>query len=89
MNLISRFIKRWKFRNSISSDQSQNVVDGMVKAKALYKELSLLAHPDRNQEHRDVAEELMKKVVQNRHNYSQLLMLKAEIKEKLQNIKEQ
>ena len=83
MNVINRILNRWRFRKSILGDQSRNVVDGMVKAKALYRELSRLAHPDRHLEKREIAEDIMKRVVANRYNYSRLLALKREIEEKL------
>lgn len=84
MNILSRFIRRLKFRASITSDESNNVVDGIVKAQQLYKELSLKVHPDLNPDKIDIAEELMKRVVENRFNYAALLSLKQEIAEKLQ-----
>lgn len=84
MNILSRFIKRLKFRSTITSDESNNVVDGMVKAQQLYKELSLVAHPDRNPDKAEIAEELMKRIVENRFNYAALLSLKQEVSEKLQ-----
>ena len=83
MNVISRIFNRRRFRRSVKGDQSQNVVDGMVKAKALYKKLCQLAHPDRHQDKKGIAEDIMKRVVANRHNYSELLALKREIEEKL------
>lgn len=84
MNFISRFFKRLKFRKSIKQDQSRNVVDGMVKARKLYKELSRQAHPDRHPTKRDVAEDLMKRLVENRYNYKGLIILQEEIKNKLE-----
>ena len=83
MNAFYRIINRLRFRKTIKEDQSQNVVDGIAKAKALYKELCLLSHPDRHQEKKELAEDIMKRVVSNRHNYSKLLSLKEEIEEKL------
>lgn len=83
MNVISRILNRWRFRKSIKGDQTQNVVDGMVRAKTLYKELCQLAHPDRHQDKKEDAEDIMQRVVANRHNYSKLMALKREIEEKL------
>ena len=83
MNIFSRFINRLRFRKTIKADQSVNVVDSMVKARKLYKELCIMAHPDKNHEHQAIAEELMKKVVANRFDYNELIHLKTEIKEKL------
>lgn len=45
MNLFSRLFRRIRFRRTIKSDQSINVVDGMVKARRLYKELSVTEQP--------------------------------------------
>ena len=83
MNPISRFFTRMKFRRVIKTDESFNVVDSMVKARRLYKELSLVAHPDKNPTRKDIAEDLMRQVTANKHNYSALVSLKAEIEEKL------
>lgn len=83
MNPISRFFTRLKFRRAIKSDESSNVVDSMVKARILYKELRVVAHPDKHPSKRDIAEELMQQVTANKHNYSVLISLKKEIEEKL------
>lgn len=83
MNVINRILNRWKFRKTVKGDQTQNVVDGMVRAKALYKELCQLAHPDRHQDKKEIAEDIMQRVVANRHNYSKLIALKRELEEKL------
>ena len=48
MNPISRFFARMKFRRVIKTDESSNVVDSMVKARKLYKELSIAVHPDKH-----------------------------------------
>lgn len=83
MHPIGRFLTRLKFRRQIKTDESSNVVDSMVKARQLYKELSFFAHPDKHLSRKDVAEEIMQRIVANRHNYSALLSLKNEIEEKL------
>lgn len=83
MNFIFRFIKRFKFKKTISIDESNNVVDGMVKAKKLYKELSKIAHPDLNPQREELAKDIMAKIVANRYNYSELLLLKEEIEKTL------
>lgn len=63
--------------------QSINVVDSIVKAKSLYKELVLRAHPDRNVEKRDIAEELTKLLTANKFNYKELKKIEVLIDEKL------
>lgn len=83
MNPISRFFARMKFRRVIKTDESSNVVDSMVKARKLYKELSIATHPDKHPSKKDVAEKLMQQVTTNKHNYSVLISLKNEIEEKL------
>lgn len=83
MNALDRFFRRLKFRKTVKTDETQNVVDSMVKARKLYKELSIAAHPDKHLSKKDIAEDLMQRVTANRHNYSVLISLKAEIEEKL------
>ena len=83
MNIFSRLINRLRFRKTIKTDQSTNVVDSMVKARKLYKELCIKTHPDKHLGQQAIAEELMKKVVANRFDYNGLLQLQTEIKEKL------
>ena len=83
MNILGRFLLRMKFRKTVKTDETQNVVDSMVRARKLYKELSLMAHPDKHPSKRDVAEDLMQRVTANKRNYSELISLKAEIAEKL------
>ena len=83
MNIVRRFINRIRFRNTIKRDESANVVDSMVKARRLYKELSLSAHPDKHPDKSEIAEDIMQRIAKNKHNYSELLKLKIEIVEKL------
>ena len=83
MNLLKRFFIRHRFRKQIKSDQSLNVIDGMVKAKSLYKELCVLAHPDRHPYNTEMAEELMKRIVENKHNYAELIKLKEVVNQRL------
>ncbi len=83
MNIIRRLIARSRFRKYIRKDESINVVEGMVKARQLYKELCMEAHPDRHPSNRDVALDLMQRINENRHNYAALAALKSEVEEKL------
>ena len=83
MNIFIRIINRIRFRRTIKGDESANVVASMVKARKLYKELSLAVHPDRHPDRRETAESLMRRVTSNKHNYSELLKLKTEIEKKL------
>jgi hypothetical protein len=83
MNILLRFWKRLRFRRTVKRDESSNVVDSMVLARRLYKELSVKAHPDRNPNCRAEAEDLMQRIVANRFNYAALVALKQEVSEKL------
>ena len=83
MNIFSRYIKRIKFRRTITKDESRNVVDGVVKAHRLYRQLCLVAHPDLHPDKKEVAESLMARLVANKHDYEALLILKAEIEKEL------
>lgn len=83
MSIISHFFNRLKFRRTITSDESLNVVDGIAKAQKLYKKLCVKAHPDHNQDRIEVAEDLMKRIVANKFNYEILRQLESEINEKL------
>lgn len=83
MNLIARLLNRYKFHKTIKADETSNVVDGIVKAKALYKKLSIAVHPDRNPGNREQAEELMEKVVANKHNYAALREIEKEVNQTL------
>lgn len=83
MNPIIRFFTRLKYRRVIKTDESSNVVESMVKARKLYRELSIAAHPDKHPSKKDIAEGLMQQVTVNKHNYSGLISLKNEIEEKL------
>lgn len=80
---IIRFLKRLKFRKNIHKDESYNVVNGIAKAKEIYKRLAIVAHPDRNPAHREEAEYLMSRITANRYNYDALVRLEEEVKEKL------
>ncbi len=79
MNILVRFLKRLRFRENVEKDESLNVIDGIVNARKLYKELCVKAHPDKNLEHRKEAEELMKRIAMSRYNYAELLSLKYEV----------
>lgn len=83
MNVLTRLFKRMRFRKTIKTDESINVVDGIVKARILYKKLSLQAHPDKNINRREEAEDIMQRLTANRHNYAELIEIDKEIKEKL------
>ena len=83
MGFIGRFMNRLRFRRQFSRDESNNVVDSIVKARALYRELCVRAHPDRNPDKREVADNLMQRITANKFNYSELLILKKEIEKTL------
>lgn len=63
MTILSRFFKRLRFRKSLKKDESINVIDGMVKAKILYKRLSIIAHPDKHPNDTALAGDLMSRIL--------------------------
>ena len=85
MGFIQRLLNRIRFRKTIKHDESTNVVNGIAKARKLYKELIPKVHPDRHQKQKEIAEELTQRINENRYNYDALLILKREAEEKLYN----
>lgn len=83
MNFFNRFITRLKFRRTIRTDESSNVVDSIAKARKLYKNLCIVAHPDKHPSKKEFAEDIMQRITANKHNYSVLKSLEMEIAEKL------
>lgn len=80
---FKRFINRLRFRTHVRTDESLNVIDSIAKARQLYRALSVKAHPDRNPKQREVAEDIMQRLVANKQNYAGLLLIQEEIEEKL------
>lgn len=83
MNILVRLINRIHFKMKESADEGKNVVAGMAMAKQLYKELAIKAHPDRNPDKRELAEDITSRLTCNKHNYNALLKLKEEIEKNL------
>lgn len=75
LNLIRWFRKRKKQR----SKEYLNVVEGMGKAKALYKSLIAIAHPDKHPNEEEIYTEIMDRITANRYNYSELVKIKQEV----------
>lgn len=79
-----KILKKILFRNKTTLEHNEvNVVDSIVKAKKLYKELIIKTHPDRNPQNSELANSLAQQVTKNRYNYAELLKLKQIINEKL------
>ncbi len=79
MNILYRLINRIKFKRLIKSNESKNVVAGMVKARKLYKDLVVKAHPDKHA----IAEDITSRLTCCKYDYANLLKLKDEIEKKL------
>ena len=71
------------FSERDNKDESLNVVESIGKAKALYKELLVQAHPDRNPTNVDLATSITDLINKNRYNYKELLKLKTRIETEL------
>ena len=70
-------------RHKPLSADAHNVVVSIGKAKALYKELIAIAHPDKNPNNKKEAEEITQLLNQHRRDYSMLLQLKQRIDNEL------
>ena len=79
-NFFKRMFRRHK---KVVEHNEVNVVDSIVKARKLYKELILKAHPDKNPDNVDLAKTLSQQVTENRYNYAELKKLQQIINEKL------
>ena len=64
-------------------DEIINVVASIGKARALYKDLIIKAHPDRNPNKVEIATEITDHLNNNRFNYRELLKLKSRIETEL------
>lgn len=72
-----------KLRKKVLSENIDfdNIIQSSLKAKQLYDELKVVAHPDRFQEPEkiDKATELFQSIHQNKGNYQKLLELKVRV----------
>ena len=77
--MISWFKKFFKNSNKDSIHEGINVVESIGKAKSLYKELIILAHPDRHPNREELYQELTNRINANRYNYNELVKIKEEL----------
>lgn len=80
---ISNYFRRKRVRSKVREEV--NVVESMAKAKSLYKELILKAHPDRHIDKADLAQSITEEINKNRYNYQELLRIKDLIESELFN----
>jgi hypothetical protein len=78
-----RWIKNL-FSKQDYKDESLNVVASIGKAKSLYKDLIVKAHPDKLPNQSELATTLTELINKNRYNYSELLKIKNRIETELQ-----
>jgi curved DNA-binding protein CbpA len=78
-----RWIKNL-FSKQDYKDESLNVVASIGKAKSLYKDLIVKAHPDKHPNQSELATTLTELINKNRYNYSELLKIKNRIETELQ-----
>ena len=81
--MFRNFINRLLFRRTLKGDESVNVVNSMARAQQLYKKLAILAHPDNNPQNVELANDLMQRIVENKKNYANLLLIEQEVKQTL------
>ena len=80
MNWFGKIFHR---KNIEIPDESINVVESIGKAKTLYKDLIIKAHPDRNPNNVELATSITDQLNSNRFNYRELLRLKTIIETEL------
>jgi hypothetical protein len=79
------WIKRLFYKKENESvKESINVVASIGKAKSLYKDLIIKAHPDKHPNQSELATTLTELINKNRYNYSELLKIKKQIETELQ-----
>lgn len=78
-----KWIRTLFIKRETNADESLNVVESMGKAKSLYKDLIVKAHPDRNPAKADLATTITDLINSNRYNYRELLKLKSRIETEL------
>ena len=71
--------KLFSKRNSESINEGLNVVQGIGKAKALYRELIKQAHPDRHPDKESYYKEITDRITANRYNYNELVKIQEEL----------
>ena len=82
MNFITNYLRKF-FKRKTSKHEEMNVVNSIAKAKKLYKELILMAHPAKHKDNAELAQSLTEKINNNRYNYDELLKLKEIIENEL------
>ena len=78
-----KWIRTLFIKRKTNADESFNVVASIGKARALYKDLIIKAHPDRNPYKVELATEITDLLNNNRYNYRELLKLKSRIETEL------
>ena len=83
MKLVEYIKSLFKRKNYKSVEESNNIVNSMAKCKSLYKKLAILAHPDKNPNKSELAQEITMSLNENRYNYAKLKELEKRITEDL------
>ena len=78
-----KWFRKIYYKTEKMPDESINVVESIGKAKALYKDLIVKAHPDRNPKNVELATSITDQLNINRYNYRELLKLKTIIETEL------
>ena len=81
--MIIRLMKRFFKKRYIEPSEGLNVVEGISKAKSLYRELILKAHPDRHATKEGLAKELTELINMHKYNYRELVKLKERVENEL------
>jgi hypothetical protein len=82
MNLLQWFRKILTPKQKHTTEYD-NIVASMAKCKALYKQLIILSHPDKNLNNIELAKSITQEINANRYDYQELLRIQERIKTEL------
>ena len=82
--MIKWLLNLFHKRNNDTINEGINVVESIGKAKSLYKDLIIKAHPDKHPNQSELATTLTELINKNRYNYSELMKIKTRIEIELQ-----
>jgi len=70
------------------SETAKNIKNSILKSKDLYKSLIIQVHPDKFLDaYKEIASELSARITKSKKNYDELMVLKIEVEEFINNIK--
>lgn len=84
MNLILKIKQIFSRESNKAKDKEiTNIINSMSKAKQLYKKLIVQAHPDKHPDKKDMAQQIVSQINENRYDYNALAELEKIIQKEL------